>query len=250
MRENNRLLRMTMLLCLLLSATVLYGLSIVAPYESDLVRVTVIGDQRGPLAQYPAYRHDKYWHGSTTSIEAQQGERYQIRVENRSDERLAMVISVDELNIISGKKSYLSPKESMYVLNPHQTGTFSGWRSGMGHVQRFYFTSAEDSYSARLGRDTQLGYIKVAVFREIRPVIFEPYKSGFAEEKMRSSSRKSMEDEAGTGYGETTWSPVQETEFNSESRPSQNVVIKYEWPDGRRYDSKSHHHDFAPPPED
>ena len=239
------------LLCLTTAAGTLVARSIAPPYEplDNLVRVTIIGDERGPLSAYPAYRYEKYMPDSRLRITARQGERYSIRVTNTSRNRVALTISVDGLNIISGQRSYGSSNESMYVLNPGQTGEFSGWRSGMSHVQRFYFTSAGDSYAGRLGQSDQLGLIRIVAWRERRPVVYLPYDSL---RKSEAESKSLAESAPGTGYGESSWSPVSETDFNPESYPGQTVEIKYEWSTPRYYDDDRDYerprHDFAEPP--
>jgi hypothetical protein len=223
--------------------------SIAPPYEpvGEFIRVTIVGDERGPLPSYPAFRSDKYYFPSRYRVEARRGERYSVRVVNLSRERIALVISVDGLNIISGRRAYGGSNESMYVLNPGQTGNFSGWRSGMNHVQRFYFTSAADSYAGRLGQPDQLGLIRVSAFRDQRQIFARPYDAS-GETKADSMSRKMAESEAGTGYGESSWSPVSETEFTPEASPVQTCEIKYEWLDPVYLKSEPGSHGFAPPP--
>lgn len=223
--------------------------SIATPREpaGEFVRVTIVGDERGSLPFYPAFRSDKYYLPAKYRVEARRSERYSIRVDNLSRERIALVISVDGLNIISGRRSFGNNEESMYVLNPGQTGNFSGWRSGMSHVQRFYFTSAADSYAGRLGQPDQLGLIRVSAFRDQRQIFVRPYDAS-GEVKTDSMSRKVSESEAGTGYGESSWSPASETEFMPESLPIQTCEIKYEWPDSVYLKPEQNGHDFALPP--
>ncbi len=234
-------------LCVFLATRALLGLSIAPPYESydNLVRVTIIGDERGDLQPYSDYRNDRYIPSPRMRVTARQGERYTIRVNNISDERVALVISVDGLNIISGQRTSGSSNESMYVLDPGQTGSFSGWRSGMSHVQRFYFTSAGDSYAGRLGESDQLGIIRVSAFRG-RRIVYRHYED--AELKSAAPSRSMQESGPGTGYGENTWSPVSETDFDPNRYPTQTVEIKYEWSTPRYYKYEGSDQQFADPP--
>ncbi|HNX75356.1 MAG TPA: hypothetical protein PLM07_10810 [Candidatus Rifleibacterium sp.] len=235
--------------CLIFAGQALHGLSIAPPYEpydDDLVQVSIVGDERGDLETWSAYRHHHYHSSPRLSVLARQGERYTIRVTNTSGSRLAVVISVDGLNIISGDRSDNASNESMYVLDPGQTGNFSGWRSGMSHVQRFYFTSAGDSYAGRKGQRDQLGMIRISAFREQR-VVYRPYDDS---ELKSSAPRSSMaESGPGTGYGENTWSPVSLTDFTPVNSPSQSIEIRYEWETPRYYKYEDHaHQDFAEPP--
>ncbi len=243
----NKIAVLMSVLCIFLATGALLGLSIAPPYESydNLVRVTIIGDERGDLRPWSDYRSDKYMPSPHLRVSARQGERYTIRATNVSDERVALVISVDGLNIISGQRTSAGSNESMYVLDPGQTGNFSGWRSGMSHVQRFYFTSAGDSYAGRLGQSDQLGLIRVSAFRS-RQIVYRPYED--AELKSAAPSRSLQESGPGTGYGENTWSPVSETDFNPNHYPSQTIEIKYEWSTPRYYKYEGGDQQFADPP--
>ena len=56
--------------------------------------------------------------------------------------------------------------------------------------------------------------------------------------------------EAGTGYGETRYSPVREVSFEPESFPYQRLTIRYDWPENlRRYGIHPGHPRFIDPPE-
>jgi hypothetical protein len=196
------------------------------------VVVEIIGDERGVLDFYwPEGRRSDY-----CCIEAKFGERYRIRVHNNSSMRVGLVVSIDGRNIISGKRSYSRNSESMYVLDPWQSSSFSGWRSSMHQVQRFYFTDEEDSYAGRLGDYSSIGWIKVAVFhtRYVSPPPLKYQEQDLA--KTRSSR-------PGTGYGEGQNSQAQRVSFDPENFASQLIKIKYEWPDNRIHESG-----FAPPP--
>ncbi len=214
----------------------------------ELVSVEIVGDNRGTLPRMGG------WRNSTTYIEAQRGERFSIRVRNNSGGRIALAISVDGRNIISGEKSFNRPGESMYVLNPGQTGDFDGWRSSYSQVQRFYFTDESDSYSGRMGDYSQMGWIKVAAFRERQyypqPRYLEESAapSAYGNKRMDSASA-----EAGTGYGEGSHSPVSTTDFTPENFAAQLESIKYEWPEAGRhrepyYPAPVYQNGFAQPP--
>ena len=186
---------------------------------ANIVDVDIIGDDRGILPLSGGRYH------ANSHIEAQRGERYSIRVRNNWHGRIALVISVDGRNIISGERSYNRQNESMYVLNPGQTGNFDGWRSSYSQVQRFYFTSDQDSYAGRMGDYSQIGWIKIAAFRER---YYEP-PIDICKEEMASSKR--MDAQAGTGYGEGSYSPVSTTSFEPETFAAQLINIRYEWPE-------------------
>lgn len=211
---------------------------------SELVSVDIIGDERGRLPRELSRS------GEDSFVTARRGERFSICVTNHSQGRVALAVSVDGRNIISGEKSYNRPGESMYVLAPGQRGDFEGWRSSYQKVQRFYFTDEEDSYSGRRGDYSQTGWIKVAVFRE-RQYFPSPR---YLQEDMAASPqyKRSMESQAGTGYGEGSYSPVSTTSFEPENFAAQLVNIRYDWPEPKyrpEYYKTPIPGNFAQPPE-
>ena len=210
---------------------------IFAPPVPDraMVQVEVHGDECGLMPMEANLHSDDYY-----KIVARRGERFRLVIRNRSDRRLAMVISIDGLNIVSGKTSYHRPDESMYLLEPGQTGSFDGWRTSYTNVQRFYFTDQFDSYAARTGQTGQLGWIKVAVFKERQPLIVSPKRYSDSSERAMLESPQ-----AGTGYGESHYSPVTTADFKPESFPVQMVRIKYDFAP-----VKYHQPGFADPPPD
>ena len=86
-------------------------------------------------------------------------------------------------------------------------------------------------------------------YSERRPVAYLPYDSL---RKSEAESKRMAESAPGTGYGESSWSPVSETDFDPESYPGQTVEIKYEWSTPRYYDYDRDYdrprRDFAEPP--
>jgi len=206
----------------------------------DLVDVRVYSDNGGELPRYRAYPR-ACQSGAYYYMEAVKGERYSIEVTNRSDRRIAVVVAVDGRNIISGAKSYLKNSERMYIIEPYSSSTFNGWRTGMDRTNRFYFTEPSDSYAERVFADASaMGTIAVAVYREkqhavtpLRPPYRDDYRSGARGESRKSSSEKqrseSADREAGTGFGEMTYSPAREVAFEPESAMAGRIVLKYEW---------------------
>lgn len=168
-------------------------------------------------------------------LEARRGENYSILVTNNMPERVAVVIAADGRNVITGRKSYLANNERMYIVNPHSATRLEGWRTDSNTVHRFYFTDIRDSYSVRTFGDTSaLGVIAVAVYREKdRPEMLS--RSEMTRQKApapsRGASKESDGRAAGTGFGDSTYSPVIEVAFEPESVPAEKVLIKYEWHD-------------------
>ncbi len=130
--------------------------------DTSDIEVDIIGDgSYRPLARYPLEDSHRLYRGY---LEAKEGRGYEIRVRNKSDQRIGVVISVDGRNIISGASSDLDNDERMYVLGPYETGTYRGWRTGRNRVNRFYFTDAPDSFAGRWGDYSDMGIVAVAAY--------------------------------------------------------------------------------------
>jgi hypothetical protein len=206
--------------------------------------VRIVSDTGGEFAQYRTYPHVRQ-EGRYFYMEAVKGDKYSIEVTNRSGRRIGVVIAVDGRNIISGNKSDLKNNERMYIISPYTTNTFEGWRTGMERTNRFYFTEQSDSYAERAFSDASaMGTIALAVYREkLPPVVIQRPEPAYRSKDMpagaasqapmekRSSDRfeKEKSEQAGTGFGETTYSPAREVRFESENVVAEKIVLKYEW---------------------
>ncbi|HRY14418.1 MAG: hypothetical protein KDJ31_14380 [Candidatus Competibacteraceae bacterium] len=212
-------------------------------FNAREVEVEIINERGREFPQYPLRRSHK---GSIykAHLEAVRGEKYAVRVRNRSDQRIGVVIAVDGRNIISGERSDLRPDERMYVLEPYEQETYEGWRTGKNRVNRFYFTDAGDSYAGAWGDYSAMGVIAVAAFREVvyRQPQPQPWAEGRSDDRPRrgESSRpgappaaadapRSLGAAPGTGYGEQEWSPSRRVEFEPEQRPFAQFFLKYAW---------------------
>jgi len=221
------------------------------------VEVDIISDRRGTLQRFDALSG-----GADTErsyVIASNAERYRIRVSNRSNERVGVVLAVDGRNIISGRKSYLQSQERMYILGPHETQEYGGWRTGRNQTNRFYFTGMSDSYSAAWGDTTAMGVVAVAVFREQHQQMY-----GKGKRNKNSAKFQAKRGQPGTGFGENEWSPAREVHFVAQKHPVEKKFIKYEWrstlcrrgimqcsPDGdqnRFWPHARRNNGYAPPP--
>ena len=208
-----------------------------------VVDVRIISDTRGEFAQYRAYprvrNEGKYFY-----MEAVKGDKYSVEVTNRSDRNIGVVIAVDGKNIISGNKSGLKNNERMYIIGPHAINTFEGWRTGMDRTNRFYFTEQSDSYAEKVFADASaMGTIAIAVYREKLPPIRLkselPFRTQEApagaasrapmEKRSYDRTEKEKSEQAGTGFGETTYSPARQVHFEPENIIAEKIVLKYEW---------------------
>lgn len=130
-------------------------------------------------------------HGGDAFIAGQPGNRYALRLTNRSRERVMVVLSVDGVNAITGDTATVS--QDGYVLNPWETYDVIGWRKTNADAAAFYFTALSDSYAGRTGRPDNVGVIGAAVFRERvqpRPVSHNAFEGAArAEDRSDTPSR-------------------------------------------------------------
>jgi hypothetical protein len=196
----------------------------------------------------------EYRHRGATWVAGRPGERYAVRLTNRSGARVLVVLSVDGVNAISGQTAGTS--QSGYVLSPWQSADITGWRKNDDEAAAFYFTALPDSYAARTGRPHNVGVIGAAVFRERvppPPVSFEPVPysrerddganrqesrgAGAAQapalgreaEVASSRAHAPRADKLGTGHGEREHAPIERTAFErATSQPAEIVQLRYD----------------------
>lgn len=100
-------------------------------------------------------------------LEAREGAKYEIKVRNRTGQRVGFVLAVDGLNAIDGRLSAGVSHEPMYVLDPYASSTIKGWRKDLKNVSRFVFVDERRSYAERTGQGNgDLGWIRVTAFHE------------------------------------------------------------------------------------
>lgn len=199
------------------------------PRPND-VAIDIITADGNVLSQYPANnsKHRRY-------IEARRNQNYGIRVRNKSNRRIGLVIAVDGRNIISGQKSQLQANERMYILGPHEQATYNGWRTSQKRINRFYFTTVDDSYADAWGDRSAMGVIAVATYREkYRPRQKKIAPQGrFKSHKDRTgkpeAAAEAMAPQPGTGFGQEQWSPARLVQFEPDTRQSAKYFLKYEW---------------------
>ncbi len=218
--------------------------------SASAVDVELVSDNRGLLPLYrvgSAGRHDTY----RAYIEAGKEDPYGIRIRNNTNGRIGIVVAVDGRNIISGGKSHLRNNERMYILGPHETATYDGWRTARDTVNRFYFTEPGDSYAGAFGDHSAMGVVAVAVYREkaVRPhrKFSDPETelSGRDDRNMPGKPSPNPSEEggqgslapqrkggsAGTGFGDEKHSPSIRVRFLPERRVAERHFLKYEWRD-------------------
>ena len=131
-------------------------------------------------------------------IAGRPGDRYAVRLTNRSSSRVLVVLSVDGVNAVSGETA--ATGQTGYVLAPWQSAEITGWRKSYSEAAAFYFTALPDSYAARTDRPDNVGVIGAAVFHErvaepargwldrSPPVARERADGNFAEAERRAES--------------------------------------------------------------
>jgi hypothetical protein len=215
-----------------------------------------------------------FFEGNTTWIAGQEGERYDLHIQNHTDGRVEVVVSVDGRDVISGKPGDYR-KQRGYVLAPFGSLVVEGYRQSLDRIAAFRFSSLSDSYSARLGTPGNVGVIGVAAFSEkvreprhkraLAPLTADPFPGEEAEfrgeeaapaapagvvtgsradkKRGRQEARgdggfatAEPENRIGTEYGESVFSPVEEVEFKRENkkRPDQLLVLRYDSIEGLR----------------
>lgn len=215
----------TRLLTLFVALT-LYGMP---AWSRNLVDIEVVDRNTGQTLQ-------THWHKGQRWVAGNPGNRYALRVVNRSGARILAVLSVDGVNVVTGQTA--SPDQSGYVLGPWERAEIAGWRKSTQEVAQFYFTALPDSYAARTDRPDNVGVIGVAAFmekRRVEPMASAPAGMNRMEADSAQGSARSKayaEERLGTGHGQREYAPIEYTEFERASATPNEV-------DSLRYDSRT-----------
>ncbi len=217
----------------------------------SLVDVQIVDRGRGEQLPSWHYRGASY-------VAGRPGDRYAVRLTNRSPGRVLVVLSVDGVNAVSGETAAVA--QTGYVLAPYQSAEITGWRKSYSEAAAFYFTALPDSYAARTHRPDNVGVIGAAVFRERVPepvarwsepapsVAKEANAGGRLEAERPSqgavdaaapaqpsaragadSFARRDEKKLGTGHGEREHSPTSQTAFErASSTPAEIVQLRYD----------------------
>lgn len=203
-----------------------------------------------------------FLHDGGTFVLGHLGERYTLRVVNRSARRIEAVVSVDGRDVIDGNPADWRTKRG-YLVPAWGSVDIDGWRLSQQQVAAFRFSSVRDSYAARTGNAREVGVIGVAIFPERwspppRPIYPEPDarpQGELRQDRTREGSagaapgseaqgnapaaapppfaRKSAERPGlGTEFGEPVWSQVHEVPFERASDRPQVLI-------GARYDDRA-----------
>jgi len=237
-----------LLLTLLAAAATSACTALPAHATGNLVDLQIVDRGRGDVLT-------TWRHRGTSWVAGRPGDRYALRLSNRSGGRVLVVLSVDGVNVVSGETA--STGQTGYVLGPWGSAEITGWRKGWSEAAAFYFTALPDSYASRTGRPDNVGVIGVAVFREARPIRYDyPAAPPIARESGARDEARSAESERnaakatapaaaessadsayggmaqqriGTGHGQREWAPVGRTGFvRASNRPAQVAELRYD----------------------
>ncbi len=235
-------------LALVLLGTAISAVAAPARAAGQLVDVELVDRSENRLL--PMHRY-----GGAAWVAGQPGNRYAIRLANRSAGRVLVVLSVDGVNAISGDTAALG--QTGYVLGPYARAEITGWRKSLSEAAAFYFTTLPDSYAARTDRPENVGVIGAAIFREraSRPEpdlsaaplqrqtpsrnaageagasakSAAPESSSLARDRADAIGELRAERRLGTGHGERLYSPTSSVAFERASRePAEIVRVRYD----------------------
>ena len=82
------------------------------------------------------------------------GERYTLRIWNRSGRRIEAVVSVDGRDVVDGKPGDFRNKRG-YLVPAWGSVDIDGWRLSERQAAAFRFTSVANSYAGRMGSAAQ-----------------------------------------------------------------------------------------------
>ncbi len=214
----------------------------VIPDQAFEVQILVDGR---PLGEY--YARGKSY------VEAIEGAEYEVRIRNPLPFRVAVALSVDGLNTIDARRT-TAWNASKWVIEPYGTINVTGWQMSSERARQFYFTSERDSYGAKLGQTSNLGVVSAVFFRERRPIVVPvmpppgprpPYEEDRARDNKSSASGTRTDESsvqrqgqiapvpddeyAATGIGRSVRHDVRWINLELESRPTAEVMIRYEY---------------------
>ena len=107
----------------------------------------------------------EYSHNGNRFIEAKHGTNYTVKVKNDNGYRVMAVISVDGLDVITGKPAEEANKG--YIIDAYSYSEIKGYRVSDENAAAFVFSSKDKSYVAKTTGDARnSGVIGVRVFKE------------------------------------------------------------------------------------
>jgi hypothetical protein len=161
--------------------------------------------------------------GKTYLPVPRKGEEYQIRVWNHGLRRVAAVVSVDGLSVITGQPA--SAHSPGYLVAPYSHILIKGWRKSLDNVAAFRFVERDKSYASLMGKPENIGVIGLVAIEEriIHPLPqLDRMKSAAAAKGFRTEVGS-----IGTEYGREIDSRAYYVPF-LRSRNKQTVTLYYD----------------------
>jgi len=220
-------------------------------------RVEVLSDEEGLKSE--TFRRGRPF------VAARPDERYSVRLYNPLPVRVAVNLTIDGLNSVTGKPSGISDG-TKWMIDPYGVVTIRGWQVNGDDARRFFFTPKPKTYAKwrgdQLRKDlsANCGVIGAAYFwsqkeldryyedhpqyRTTRPITYEESRARLQDALSYGGMAKSMpadasarQDElkkevAGTGMGERESHPTEMVEFKYDQgmyRLNQAIVIYYDF---------------------
>ncbi len=107
----------------------------------------------------------QYTHDGKIFIEAKDGSEYEIKIKNPHWFRVMAVVTVDGLNVISGKEDL--DNGGGYIISGNSSLTIKGFRHSNESVGAFKFTNKNSSYTKEQGNGTaNVGVIGILLYNE------------------------------------------------------------------------------------
>jgi len=227
--------------------------------QSTCFRVEIVSDTDGLKPELFKNGHP--------FVTASKGERYSVRLYNPLPVRVAVNLTVDGLNSITGQPSGIADGQK-WMIDPYSSVTIPGWQVTGGEARRFFFTDKPKSYAQWrgdvMGKDlaANCGVIGAAYFwnqkeldeyydthpiyrytRRSLPFVGSVAKSArrlqASPEPLSAQAaldngleKKEAQERAGTGMGERESHPTIQVAFDYDRgmySPSQAVVIYYDF---------------------
>ncbi|MFO0968917.1 MAG: hypothetical protein U0793_25475 [Gemmataceae bacterium] len=105
-----------------------------------------------------------YHAGKTYLPVPRMGQEYEIRVWNHGPRRVAAVVSVDGLSVITGQPA--AESDPGYIVAPYSHIVIKGWRRNLENVAAFRFVERERSYAGLVGKPENIGVIGLVAVEE------------------------------------------------------------------------------------
>jgi hypothetical protein len=105
-----------------------------------------------------------YTAGTRHIFAGEAGSRYSVQVENRTKQRVEVVVSVDGLDVLTGAAAGFLKRG--HVIEPRGSIGIDGFRSSATTVKTFEFGGVAESKAAKSGGERNVGIIGFALFLE------------------------------------------------------------------------------------